>query len=121
MTREAEARVADGERERGCERGAGDQPYPGRHSGVLEEQRRGVRPRAKEGGLPEGDLAGESAQDVPSGAEQRIEEHQDHQVLRIRSAQDERVEEHRDHHGSGEPDLHSFPNKPRGRSSTTTR
>ena len=26
-----------------------------------------------------------------------------------------------DYHGSGDPDLHSFPNKPRGRTSTTTR
>src|SRR5207253_4958839 len=58
VTREAEARVADGEREGGGERGTGEQAYPGRHSGVLEEQRRGVGARAEEGGLPEGNLSG---------------------------------------------------------------
>ena len=87
---------------------------------MLREQRRGVGAGAEEGGLPERDLAGEAAEEVPGGSEQRVEHDEDGEVLRVGPAEDE-GERQRGGDEDAEGDLHCFPKRPRGRTSMTTR
>ena len=118
MSGETEAGRADGDRKRDCDAGAREKAEPGRHVRVLREQRRSVSAGTEEDGLAERDLAGETAQDVPGCPEERVEQHQDHEVLRIWAADDQGPDE--DQRGGDQGnDFHCFPSRPRGRARTT--
>src|SRR5258706_8346561 len=99
-----EAEPADRQARERRDHAAGEHADPRRHVQVDLEQRRGVRAQAEEGCVPERELLGIAAEQIPRRADEGEEEDPDEHVERERALHDERERGRGDREGSADAD-----------------
>src|SRR5262249_53363468 len=113
----------DRHREHRADRPAGQHAEKRREAEAQIRQHRHIRADAEKYRVPERDLAGESAEQVPRRSEQGPEQDHDHQMLEKRIAGKKRGRDQTQDPGSRKESRHDLPtpNKPDGRNNNTSR